>query len=252
MYLATLLHEIAHLIMCVYLKEKPKEICLGIFGAVLKTEYVENSKNKFLISLAGPLMSLIVFIYMCAFGFLFSINNFSYRFFAICNFSVGSINLLPLSPLDGGAMLKAFFIRHSGIIGGSKIYMMLSSVFCFAFFICNFYLIASGLFNPSLFMFLIFSLWGIRFEKLCSLREKNTVLSGRFKPKKKLKFIFCDWESELMGLAKHIGGDYTLLIAAFSGERFYGELNQFEITDGIQKYGALCTVKDYIEKRGRI
>lgn len=235
--------------MCVCLKEKPKELIIGFFGAVLKTEYIENCKNKFLISLAGPLMSLIIFIYMCAFGFLFSINNFSYRFFALCNFSVGTINLLPLSPLDGGAMLKALFIRYKGIIAGNKIYMTFSSIFSFVFFVCNFYLIAAGLFNPGLFMFLIFSLWGIRFEKLCFLREKNSVFSGTLKPRKKLKFIFCDRESDLMCLAKHIGGDYTLLIAAFSGERFYGEINQFEITDGIQKYGALCTVREYIEKR---
>ena len=238
--------------MCVYLKEKPKMIALGIFGAVLKTEYIENCKNKFFISLAGPLMSLTIFICMSALGFLFSINNFSYRFFALCNFSVGIINLLPFSLLDGGAMLKSVFIRYRGIIGGNRIYMMFSSIFCFAFFVCNFYLIALGLFNPSLFMFLVFSLWGIRLEKLCSLREKNNVLSGRYTKKKKIKFIFCDHESELMCLAERIGSDYTLLIAAFSGGRFYGEINQFEITDGIQKYGALCTVKDYLEKRGRI
>lgn len=250
-YIATALHEGAHLLMCCLLKEKPKEISFGFFGAVLKTEYVESSTNKLLISASGPVFSIMVFFYMYAAGIIFDINSYSCRFFALSNLAAGLINLLPLSPLDGGAIVKALFVRLWGIIGGCRIYMIFSSLFCFSFVCCNFYLLKSGIFNPSLFFILIFSLWGMKYEKMCSLKEKRMVLSGELAPKKRLRLLFCDCESELLCLAQRIGGDYTLLIASFCGERFFGEINQFEITEGIKKYGALCTVREYIEKENK-
>ncbi len=247
-YFATLLHEGAHFLMCLYLKERPKEISFGIFGACLKTDYIENSFKKILISAAGPVFSFSLFLYMYAAGILFDINIYSYRFFAVSNFSIGLINILPLSPLDGGAVVKALITRHLGIMAGSKIFWVFSSVFCFGFALCNIYLFASGIFNPSLFLILIFSFWGMRFERLCNLSEKRRVLSGDILPNCRLKLLSCDCESELLCLAERIGGDYTLIIASFCRERFLGEINQFEITDGIRKYGALCTVREYIEK----
>ena len=249
-YFATALHEGAHLIVCCLLKEKPKEFSIGIFGAVLKTEYVESSTKKLLISAAGPVFSLVVFIYMYAIGIIFDINSYGFKFFSLSNLAIGFINLLPLSPLDGGAILKAIFVGIWGIIGGSRIYMAFSSLFCFLFVCCNLYLLNLNVFNPSLFLILVFSIWGVKYEKMCSLKEKRRVLSGDMAPKRRLKLLFCDCESELLCLAERIGGDYTLLIATFCGEKFFGEINQFEITDGIKKYGALCTVREYIEKRG--
>ncbi len=249
-YLATAIHEGAHLFMCVYLNERPQEISFGIFGASLKTDYIESSTKKILISAAGPVFSLSVFLYMYAAGIVFDIKDYCYHFFTLSNFSLGIINLLPLSPLDGGAMVKAFLVRIMGIIGGSKVYGILSSVFCLFFVCCNLYLFLSEVFNPSLFLILIFSLWGVRYEKLCNLVEKRRVLSGDIVPKQRLKFLSCDCESELLCLAERIGGDYTLIIASFCKERFFGEINQFEITEGIKKYGALCTVREYIEKTG--
>lgn len=248
-YLATILHEGAHLLVCILLKEKPKEISLGVFGAVLKTEYVESSQKKLIISASGPLFSFVLFIYLWAAQIIFHIKSYSFNFFALSNLAIALINLLPLSPLDGGAMLKASFMRLWGIIGGCRIYMIFSTLFCFLFVCCNLYLFTLGIFNPSLFLILVFSLWGVKHEKMCTLREKRRVLTGDIAPKKRLKLLFCDCESELLCLAEHIGGDYTLIIAAFCGERFFGEINQFEITDGIKKYGALCTVREYIEKR---
>lgn len=249
-YVATGLHEGAHLFVCILLKEKPKEIYFGIFGAVLKTEYVESSRKKIYISAAGPLFSLALFLYMCAFELMFSINSYSFRFFALSNLAIGLVNLLPLSPLDGGAMMKALFTRFWGIIGGSKIFMFFSSFFCFLFVCCNLYLLSLRIFNPSLFIILVFSLWGVKYEKMCSLKEKRKVLSGDVASKRRLKLLLCDCESELLCLAERIGDDYTLLIATFCGEKFFGEINQFEITEGIKKYGALCTVREYIEREG--
>ena len=72
------------------------------------------------------------------------------------------------------------------------------------------------------------------------------VLSGEIKSEPRLKYMACHTESELLCLAEKISTDYTLIVAAFCGEKFEGDLNQTDIIYGIKKYGALCTVEEYI------
>lgn len=248
-YLAATLHECAHLTACVLLKVRPRGIKLGIAGAELKTDFIESTTKKIIISAAGPAMSFATFIYMYAFGLLFGITNYIFRFFALANLGIGIINLLPVPPLDGGAIVKSSFVKYMGIITGNRVYMVFSSFFFGIFAICNLWLCFTGVFNPWLFLILAFAFGGAHKEKLLAIKEKKRVLSGDVGSSQRLKLMACDCESELLCLASRIGFDYTLLVATFCSERFFGEINQFEITEGIKKYGALCTAREYIEKR---
>lgn len=190
-----------------------------------------------------------MFILLCTIGFLFDIKSYAFIFFAFINFYIGIINLLPLSPLDGGTILKCLLSKYLGIINGGRVYR----IFTLFFYAIISLLITTesifGVFNPWLFLFFFFTGSGIYREKMSLIKERKSVLLGEVLSGKRIKYIACDCESELLCLASRIGEDYTLLVAGFMGERFFGEISQSEIIDGIKKYGALCTVKEYIEKK---
>lgn len=155
---------------------------------------------------------------------------------------------MPLSPLDGGAIVKTLFKKYMGIINGGRAYRIFTLFFYAVFLFFTAINTACDIFNPWIFMILIFASGGAYKEKLYTIKEKKSVILGETISKRRIKYIACDCESELLCLASRIGYDYTLLVASFCGERFFGEINQAEIIDGIKKYGALCTVKEYIIK----
>jgi len=248
-YLSAFLHEISHALLAIRLGIMPTGIDISIFGIRLKTPFIQNSRLKILISLIGPAASFFLFGIFYGIGYIFSFKSPFYYFFVYANLFIGLINILPILPLDGGSVLKAVFAKHLGIIWGAKVYNMIS-VFFYAFFaVINIFLAVYKIFNPSLILILIFVLMGIRKEHIISLLEKKIVLSGQVISKEKIKYLACDSESELLSLASRISSEYTLMAVAFCDERFLGELSQNEITDGIKKYGALCTVGNCLRKK---
>lgn len=202
-----------------------------------------------LISAAGPFLSLFLFVLLCVIGFLFDIKSYAFIFFAFINFYIGIINLLPLSPLDGGTILKCLLSKYLGIINGGRVYRIFTLFFYTVISLLVTLESILGVFNPWFFLFFLFTGSSIYKEKISLIKAKKSVLLGEITSKRRIKYIACDCESELLCLASRIGEDYTLLVAGFMGERFLGEISQSEIIDGIKKYGALCTVKEYIEKR---
>ncbi len=243
------MHEAAHGIVCLIFKIIPCGLELSIFGIALKIPYIACSRRKILISAAGPFFSLCLFVILSFLGYIFAIKSYAYSFFAFINFYIGIINLLPLSPLDGGTILKSLFSKYLGIINGGRVYRIFTLFFYTVISVLVTFESIYGIFNPWIFLLLFFTANGIYREKISLIKNKKSVLLGEIMSKRRIKYIACDCESELLCLASRIGEDYTLLVAGFRGERFFGEINQAEIIDGIKKYGALCTVKEYIEKR---
>jgi len=97
-FLALIIHELGHLIIAYYLKEKIsvlKILPLG-FSCRLKNQSRIEIKNMIKILIAGPAVSLLA-----AGLFLFWTKDF-----AIVNLIIGLINLLPIGELDGMRILN--------------------------------------------------------------------------------------------------------------------------------------------------
>ena len=105
--ISILLHELGHIIVGFVLGYKLKNLKFIPFGAKIEFKELKKSKNiilkEILIYFSGPSINFIV----C---FIISLsNNFSFKnewFYT--NFLIGIFNLLPLTPLDGGKILKQF------------------------------------------------------------------------------------------------------------------------------------------------
>ncbi len=104
--IAVALHELGHLITLYLLKQPPKNITLCIIGVNIKHNFLfEKPAYEAVVASAGPLANLITSLLLVPF--------ISYSFpAALCaaGIVIGGFNLLPLSELDGGDILKSLLL----------------------------------------------------------------------------------------------------------------------------------------------
>lgn len=111
-YLLTMLfcfiHEIAHLIMGLFLGLKPEKIEMTPFGFFLEFNPTTEEKDKeilktnILVAIAGPVTNLII-IFVILF---FNISFIGRDLVVYANLLIFAFNLIPIYPLDGGRVLK--------------------------------------------------------------------------------------------------------------------------------------------------
>lgn len=142
-YISILIHEIAHIAMALVLRVDINEILLMPFGVCASYSERITPKKELLISIAGPVLSFIIFI----FSKEILIKNI--------NLLILILNLIPVYPLDGGRIQKNIFIYKYGYDKGIKLSQLITDffiviIFVFSiFFICyfkNFYLLFLALY----------------------------------------------------------------------------------------------------------
>ena len=105
--LFALIHELSHMVMGLILKLKPKTLEIQPFGISINFEdFNYEEKKTMAISLAGPAINFILAI-------IFSFVHIKNKELIInANLLLGIFNLIPIYPLDGGRILKAFLKKH--------------------------------------------------------------------------------------------------------------------------------------------
>ncbi|SFW85240.1 site-2 protease family protein [Chitinophaga sancti] len=118
-FMCVLLHELGHAFAAIYYKIPISEIrLLPIGGLTLFTKQPANPTQEVVVSLAGPIVNLLIALAMIPFipagteywnfsNMISSIHagNF-FHFIYNINVLLTLINLLPILPLDGGKLLK--------------------------------------------------------------------------------------------------------------------------------------------------
>jgi Zn-dependent protease len=109
---AGLLHELGHAVVALARGKRVYRITLyGLAAAVRRSHGATRARDQFAIAVAGPLSHLLVAsLLLTAFNAMPD-DNLPWRvatgFPAFSNFTVGLLNLLPVSPLDGGRVARA-------------------------------------------------------------------------------------------------------------------------------------------------
>ena len=124
-YISILIHEIAHIVTALLLKVNVTELLLMPFGACASYNERISSKKEIIISIAGPLMSLLVSF----FSKDILISN--------VNLVIMILNLIPIYPLDGGRIQKNFLEIKYGYNKGIKISQITSDFFIVLVFIIS-------------------------------------------------------------------------------------------------------------------
>lgn len=129
-----LLHELGHALTAIKLRYPIRKVTLYPIGGVAALEAQPTPKDEFWITLAGPLVNIVIasLIWVCL---RFSPGGFpEIRFFGlspvvhevqpvrlflaslcIVNVSLATFNLLPAFPMDGGRLLRALLAIWFGI-----------------------------------------------------------------------------------------------------------------------------------------
>ncbi len=104
--LASLIHELGHVIVLILIGHKPKELTFEIVGIKLVQPNKTISYIKeILVLLAGPMANIIMFLLLnYSFREIYILNVFSFT-----HLFIGLFNLLPIGGLDGGKILNILF-----------------------------------------------------------------------------------------------------------------------------------------------
>lgn len=135
MFLAVLIHELAHLLLMKYFGCAPNEIRL-IPGSVRIVSPVCADKQSVVISLAGPVANIVVFVVVYCSSLAIDVDY--YLDFAFINLIYGIFNLLPFYALDGGSILEELIGVKTGVLKAQKIVKsvtMVGALVFFAFFV---------------------------------------------------------------------------------------------------------------------
>ncbi|GBF10002.1 MAG: M50 family metallopeptidase [Tepidibacillus sp.] len=105
-----IIHELGHVFAARSYDWKVTEIQLLPFGGVAKVEQATDSLwQEFIVAIAGPFQNLMMILVAIVFERLHLWSNDWTTFFIQANTWIGLFNLLPISPLDGGKLMKIFF-----------------------------------------------------------------------------------------------------------------------------------------------
>ena len=114
-FFSILFHEISHSLTSKRHGIDVKTITLFIFGGIAQIEREpDTARKEFLISIAGPLSSYFlafVFSIVWMLGRYIPEVREPFKYLTIINIALGTFNLLPGFPLDGGRVLRSIIWR---------------------------------------------------------------------------------------------------------------------------------------------
>lgn len=115
--LSILIHELSHSIVAQKYGLKVEEIELYLFGGVSKIgEEPKTPKSEMIISIVGPLSSLLIGMVFMLITFLpiyiHPILWVTLLYSGISNIGLSIFNLIPAFPIDGGRVLRAYLWKH--------------------------------------------------------------------------------------------------------------------------------------------
>lgn len=97
-----LLHEVGHMLMATLLRVPVREFGLCLAGAYNRRAYASRRRDEVLISIAGPMMNLLLVVPML---FVPRIGAEA----ALCNLALCLVNLVPIPSSDGLRILRTIW-----------------------------------------------------------------------------------------------------------------------------------------------
>ncbi|MGI5901543.1 MAG: M50 family metallopeptidase [Desulfitobacteriia bacterium] len=143
------LHELAHMLTARALGVKVKSIELYPYGgtAILEDTFEGKKFEESLISFAGPAFNFFLFFLIQSLRWQGVIQGPWTLELAKINFWLAGFNLLPVLPLDGGRIARAFFAGRFGFVRTTKILATLGKGLGATFIITGFVFQAYSLFK---------------------------------------------------------------------------------------------------------
>ncbi|WNG52081.1 CBS domain-containing protein [Archangium minus] len=127
LFLAVLVHELAHSLYALRKGGEVSDITLLMIGGVSRiTRMPQGSRHEALMALAGPVTSLVLGgLFLGSYVLLEGARSFNLRFavfyLGYLNIFLGVFNLLPAFPMDGGRILRALLTGRLGRVRATRV-----------------------------------------------------------------------------------------------------------------------------------
>lgn len=120
-FFSVLIHELAHILTAFGFGYRTTAVELFPFGGVARIDYslFSDPWAEGITALAGPVQSIIIALLVKVNQFFFSCPAFTGELFRI-NLGLAFFNFLPLFPLDGGRILRAFLAVRQGYAAATR------------------------------------------------------------------------------------------------------------------------------------
>lgn len=240
LYVAVIIHELAHLSACLVLNEKINGIRFMPYGVNLEIKSVKNPLNMMMISAAGPLMSLLMIIVLNG-G---SKNNMN--IFEMSNLAVFWLNVFPALPLDGGTFLESLLSYRCGYIRAHRKMIEMTRITCVVFAVFGFIFILISKYNISLLVISAFLMYNLKEERKKFVFLRQIIYTKEFDHNGKgLKIRHCAVCRNVVAsaLTDSFGYNYICHFFVYDEDmNLLGTLTQGEIVDGVILNGADVTV----------
>ncbi len=177
-FFSLLAHELGHSLVGMRYGIKVNSIVLFIFGGIAQIATEPPSpKAEVLMSIAGPIVSLIVSAASGLFYLLFSFFEFEWLgslFFALSSINLGLalFNLLPAFPMDGGRIVRAIiWKKRKNLIFATKYAYISGRIFSFLLLIIGIVVLFKENYQG-----LWFILLGLFLDRIAIFSYKNTLI----------------------------------------------------------------------------
>ena len=176
-----MIHELSHSLVAQKYDLDVREIELYLFGGVSKIEEEPRTpKSEMIISVVGPLSSLLIGLGLLALFFLPinlpSVISITLLYSGISNVGLSLFNLFPAFPIDGGRILRAFlWKRKNDLLSATKTASKVGTIIGYGFIIYGFFQIFISGFLSGIWLILIGSFLNSS-AKQSYLQTKNDVI----------------------------------------------------------------------------
>jgi len=134
------LHELGHALMARRFGIDTHHITLYPFGGIaMLSQPPSNPRQELWIALAGPAVNFLLVGLAGLVALLVPIVSTPALIFLILNLVLGVFNLLPAFPMDGGRVLRAWFVVRRGYIAGTTKALNVGLVFAWGFIVLGLY-----------------------------------------------------------------------------------------------------------------
>lgn len=244
-FMIVIIHEISHSIVSIRLGYKIEKIELFPFGGVVRLNKLIgiNPYHEILIAGAGPISNIIMAIIAYLIVIRYDINHDLLLYFIYANIIITITNLLPILPLDGGRVIRAYLSYLIGMKNSTKVIIYISKLASLGVFILGIILSRYNKLNIMISLVAIFLYISVRKENemavfifMREIIEKKHFLfnNGVLKTK---QFVAADNISIKNVLNRFRPQKYHIVTVLDKEYNVLGVLTESEIINGIFEYG---------------
>ncbi|MCC5911580.1 MAG: M50 family metallopeptidase [Clostridiaceae bacterium] len=251
------IHELAHAFTSKYYGINILEIELFPFGGVAKTEgYLElDPMKEMIIAIAGPIANFIMLFIALAISHYAAVTMHIFSFFILANLTIALFNLLPILPLDGGRILRAYITIKFGFKKATDLVIKISKVLSILIFFIGITLSINTLESLLLSTIAVFLYTRINIEKerLAYAFVYQIINKKRYVIDKEIMEVKCLTALESITLKKilyeFVFYKYHFITVINNKGEIVAQLTENEILDAIMEEGHNVTLGIIVKKR---